>query len=83
MQNGSNRTHCKIPGITQNYNSKPNVNFGVLKHFATKCQNATVSVVNARQKQIKDNNVPTKDYQILFYKIVIGANYVSYPYYGY
>ena len=81
-----NRTHCKIRGITQNYNNKLNVNFGVLKHFVTERQNGTVSVVNAHKIATDRNKskiitMPErKDYQIVFDKRVIGANYVSYPY---
>ena len=81
-----NRTHFKIRGITQNYNNKLNVNFGVLKHFVTERQNGAVSVVNAH-KIARDRNkskiittLERKDYQIVFDKRVIGANYVSYPY---
>ena len=63
-----------------------NVNFGVMKDFVTKRQNASVSVFNAhkitRDRDLaKIVSIPQrKDYRLVFDKRVLLDQYISYPF---
>lgn len=81
-----NNTVCKIRGITLNCKNMLNVNFGVLKDFVTKRQNAMVAVSDAHKitrdrDSAKIVSAPhRKDYRLVFDKRVLRDQYISYPY---
>ena len=81
-----NYATCKVKGITLNCKSMLNVNFGVMKDFVTKRQNASVPVCNAH-KITRDRglakivSIPQrKDYRLVFDKRVFLDQYISDPF---